>query len=279
MLDDDEAYVVESVLAKRPDEKYGEVFLVKWEGYSHQHNSWEPRESFISSAHLIDEYEEDCKVCLCIVRKFCTLHLSLAQKSHIFASHAHPAYVRLCIASDIWGESSTSPLRNAGRGAGLFSATEFHVKNVNKFFTRFARDARGRVTRTSTPRVILLRKTNASLTTLCGHVCGRRRRERRKFGFFDATKARNAPKMTPLYLDTPKTYVSKKGSSHHVPEKCGEGFPSETLGNRGWNPSVPRPPYPQLWCREGDESLAYAYPLCNALISITSPHQPCYVNC
>ena len=63
-MTDDEMYTVEKVLDKRPDPEHGEVFLVKWKDYSDEENSWEPRENFISSGHLIDEFEEDRKVCL-----------------------------------------------------------------------------------------------------------------------------------------------------------------------------------------------------------------------
>ena len=62
MSDDVEMYTVEAVLAKKLDNENGVVYFVKWKDYSHEQNTWEPRESFVSSAHLIDEFAQDAKV-------------------------------------------------------------------------------------------------------------------------------------------------------------------------------------------------------------------------
>ena len=53
----------EEVVEKLLDKKAGKVtkYLVKWKGFSNNHNSWEP-ESNIHSKELIEEFEEDQKV-------------------------------------------------------------------------------------------------------------------------------------------------------------------------------------------------------------------------
>jgi hypothetical protein len=57
MAGDDEEFVVESLLNVRT--KGGvKQFLVKWEGYSAKHNSWEPRKELIQSClDLVQEIE------------------------------------------------------------------------------------------------------------------------------------------------------------------------------------------------------------------------------
>ncbi|CAJ0948153.1 unnamed protein product, partial [Mesorhabditis belari] len=52
----EEDYEVEEILLDKTidGEKY---YLVKWVGFSEEENTWEPRESFTSSARLLEEYE------------------------------------------------------------------------------------------------------------------------------------------------------------------------------------------------------------------------------
>jgi len=51
-LKEEEVYIIESLMKKN-----GSRYLVKWENYSEEHNTWEPRSSI--PAHIIQFYEDD----------------------------------------------------------------------------------------------------------------------------------------------------------------------------------------------------------------------------
>lgn len=53
-------YVVEKILAKRynPRKKVHE-YLLKWEGYPHEQNTWEPAENMNTCKHLLEEFERN----------------------------------------------------------------------------------------------------------------------------------------------------------------------------------------------------------------------------
>jgi len=55
-----EQYNVESIVDKK---KFGNEwkYLIKWEGYSHDANTWEPRENLEGVIELIEEFEEKLK--------------------------------------------------------------------------------------------------------------------------------------------------------------------------------------------------------------------------
>ncbi|KAK2585222.1 hypothetical protein KPH14_009926 [Odynerus spinipes] len=55
-----EEYVVEKILAKRfnPKKRCSE-YLLKWEGYSHESNTWEPAESVAACKYLLEEFERN----------------------------------------------------------------------------------------------------------------------------------------------------------------------------------------------------------------------------
>ncbi|XP_015438269.1 PREDICTED: chromobox protein homolog 2 isoform X3 [Dufourea novaeangliae] len=56
----DEEYTVEKILAKRfnPKKRCSE-YLLKWEGYTHEHNTWEPAEHVATCKHLLEEFERN----------------------------------------------------------------------------------------------------------------------------------------------------------------------------------------------------------------------------
>ncbi|XP_033178164.1 uncharacterized protein LOC117233890 isoform X3 [Bombus vosnesenskii] len=56
----DEEYVVEKILAKRfnPKKRCSE-YLLKWEGFGHEHNRWEPAEHVATCKHLLEEFERN----------------------------------------------------------------------------------------------------------------------------------------------------------------------------------------------------------------------------
>nr|XP_033340428.1 serine-rich adhesin for platelets isoform X2 [Megalopta genalis] len=56
----DEEYTVEKILAKRfnPKKRCSE-YLLKWEGYGHDHNTWEPAEHVATCKHLLEEFERN----------------------------------------------------------------------------------------------------------------------------------------------------------------------------------------------------------------------------
>ncbi|XP_015595728.1 uncharacterized protein LOC107267989 isoform X2 [Cephus cinctus] len=56
----DEEYVVEKILAKRfnPKKRCSE-YLLKWEGFPHEHNTWEPAEDMGTCKHLLEEFERN----------------------------------------------------------------------------------------------------------------------------------------------------------------------------------------------------------------------------
>lgn len=56
----DEEYVVEKILAKRlnPKKRCYE-YLLKWEGYGHEFNTWEPIESVSTCKYLLEEFERN----------------------------------------------------------------------------------------------------------------------------------------------------------------------------------------------------------------------------
>ncbi|XP_012251503.2 serine-rich adhesin for platelets isoform X2 [Athalia rosae] len=56
----DEEYVVERILAKRfnPKKKCYE-YLLKWEGFALEHNTWEPSENMETCKHLLEEFERN----------------------------------------------------------------------------------------------------------------------------------------------------------------------------------------------------------------------------
>lgn len=56
----DEEYVVEKILAKRlnPKKRCYE-YLLKWEGYAHEFNTWEPIESVSTCKYLLEEFERN----------------------------------------------------------------------------------------------------------------------------------------------------------------------------------------------------------------------------
>ncbi|XP_076169522.1 chromodomain-containing protein chromator isoform X2 [Ptiloglossa arizonensis] len=56
----DEEYTVEKILAKRfnPKKRCSE-YLLKWEGYGHEHNTWEPAEHVATCKHLLEEFERN----------------------------------------------------------------------------------------------------------------------------------------------------------------------------------------------------------------------------
>ncbi|XP_046837262.1 uncharacterized protein LOC124432378 isoform X1 [Vespa crabro] len=55
-----EEYIVEKILAKRfnPKKRCSE-YLLKWEGYSHESNTWEPAESVATCKYLLEEFERN----------------------------------------------------------------------------------------------------------------------------------------------------------------------------------------------------------------------------
>ncbi|XP_051155161.1 mucin-4 isoform X2 [Leptopilina boulardi] len=56
----DEEYVVEKILAKRlnPKKRCYE-YLLKWDGYAHEYNTWEPIESVSTCKYLLEEFERN----------------------------------------------------------------------------------------------------------------------------------------------------------------------------------------------------------------------------
>ncbi|XP_076685073.1 chromodomain-containing protein chromator isoform X2 [Andrena cerasifolii] len=56
----DEEYTVEKILAKRfnPKKRCSE-YLLKWDGYGHEHNTWEPAEHVATCKHLLEEFERN----------------------------------------------------------------------------------------------------------------------------------------------------------------------------------------------------------------------------
>ncbi|XP_014605441.1 PREDICTED: uncharacterized protein LOC106787531 [Polistes canadensis] len=55
-----EEYIIEKILAKRfnPKKRCSE-YLLKWEGYSHESNSWEPLESVATCKYILEEFERN----------------------------------------------------------------------------------------------------------------------------------------------------------------------------------------------------------------------------
>jgi len=56
---DDVGWKMESIIASRPsvNDVKKHVYLVKWEGYSHDENTWEKYENFLDNAvELLKEY-------------------------------------------------------------------------------------------------------------------------------------------------------------------------------------------------------------------------------
>ncbi|KAK9306855.1 hypothetical protein QLX08_002726 [Tetragonisca angustula] len=56
----DEEHIVEKILAKRfnPKKRCSE-YLLKWEGFGHEHNRWEPAEHVATCKHLLEEFERN----------------------------------------------------------------------------------------------------------------------------------------------------------------------------------------------------------------------------
>ena len=54
--EDEEEYIVEKVLNKRIYDSGKVEYLIKWKGYSHEENTWEPKEH-IYCQNLIDDFE------------------------------------------------------------------------------------------------------------------------------------------------------------------------------------------------------------------------------
>lgn len=52
-------FVVERVVARRFNQKKRQFeYLLKWEGYPPEQNTWEPAENMSACAHLIKQYED-----------------------------------------------------------------------------------------------------------------------------------------------------------------------------------------------------------------------------
>lgn len=54
-------YKVEKILDKKVD-RTGTKYLLKWEGYPESESTWEPSKNLLEIKHLIEEYENDCKI-------------------------------------------------------------------------------------------------------------------------------------------------------------------------------------------------------------------------
>ena len=54
--EEEEEYIVEKVLNKRIYDSGKVEYLIKWKGYSHEENTWEPKEH-IYCQNLIDDFE------------------------------------------------------------------------------------------------------------------------------------------------------------------------------------------------------------------------------
>ena len=52
----DEEYVVERILAKRTTRRGEEQYLVAWQGYAPEHNTWEPHGA-VKDCEALDEFE------------------------------------------------------------------------------------------------------------------------------------------------------------------------------------------------------------------------------
>jgi len=56
-LDGNNLYAAEAILDKKTNESGKDIYLIKWVGWSHQWNTWEPEEN-ITSKSLLKEFEE-----------------------------------------------------------------------------------------------------------------------------------------------------------------------------------------------------------------------------
>lgn len=66
--EDGQVFTAETILGKRIAKggKYGIEYLVKWHGYTHEHNTWEPEENILDQG-LIDEFDSrntNTEVCI-----------------------------------------------------------------------------------------------------------------------------------------------------------------------------------------------------------------------
>ena len=52
-----EVFLVEKIVGKRGRGEKVE-YLVKWQGYGHEHNTWEKRDAFYDS-NMIDDFEQN----------------------------------------------------------------------------------------------------------------------------------------------------------------------------------------------------------------------------
>ncbi|XP_017792268.1 PREDICTED: flocculation protein FLO11 isoform X2 [Habropoda laboriosa] len=82
----DEEYTVEKILAKRfnPKKRCSE-YLLKWEGYGHEHNTWEPAEHVATCKHLLEEFERN-------LAKQKELKAAQQQGNAKAAGRGHPAH-------------------------------------------------------------------------------------------------------------------------------------------------------------------------------------------
>ena len=59
--DEEDIYTVEAILDKK---KFGNTFkyLIKWENYSHDTNTWEPIENLYGVMEMVEEFEKNLKI-------------------------------------------------------------------------------------------------------------------------------------------------------------------------------------------------------------------------
>ena len=53
----EDLFIVEKILRKKRNEEGDVRYLVKWEGYDHEENTWEPPESFSGCPLLLESFE------------------------------------------------------------------------------------------------------------------------------------------------------------------------------------------------------------------------------
>jgi len=53
--EDSQVYEVHSIIASRVNDS-GRLFLVKWEGFSDEHNTWEPEDNLSGSIDKVKDY-------------------------------------------------------------------------------------------------------------------------------------------------------------------------------------------------------------------------------
>jgi hypothetical protein len=62
--DKNEQYVVEMILQHRHNKRLARhEYLVKWQGWGDDHNTWEPEDHFVHSKLLLDQFKVDNSVC------------------------------------------------------------------------------------------------------------------------------------------------------------------------------------------------------------------------